>query len=599
MSNKRLTGYPSIDKPWLKYYADDAHETVAQYPKNISLWELIENKLIEQGNEIPAIEYFGRKVSREDFRKNVYVWAKAFKSIGVKEDEIIVIYSTWFPEIAYILLALNMIGAVSYFLKLSMSEKALREETASSRIAIVYDGMWDNVKNEFRKQKFEKVIFISANDSMPFLLKQIVSIKNFNKRVKENCDGKYYYSCVFIKRFQSYEGDLKAPFKQNRTAFITSSSGTSGGMVKGIMTSNESAIIQQLHPMAAGMNFSKGTKCLVNLPPTAATALNCLFLNSLYYNVTAVIEPRLSEQEFYNQVMKYKPAIAMMTGAFWETFFRTADRDIKRGRTLDLSFLEMPIIGGDGATVEDINWFNSILKKCGCKVPMMPGYGLSESFATIAFSYILGESDMNKKDVSPVGTPYPAVTVGVFDENGKELKYDQRGELWIKTPTMMKGYFDKEELSGKTIVNGWIHSGDLFEIDENGILYYYGRKDDSVTLDSGETVYLFDISNELLKDNAVKYAMVNVMDKQEGIVLLAAHIVIRSSCKDKLSEILCRLDQHIQSYLPKGVTVKGYAVHDLTFKASPTTAKKDRQGYKKIRDGYCTYSNGQIVPVSF
>ena len=598
MQAKNMTGYPSIDKPWLKYYAINAPEIAVTYPKNKSLWDIIEDKLIEQGNEVPALEYFGKKVSRINFIKTVYKYASAFKSFGIAEDEIVAVYSPWFPEIAYSLCALNLIGAVSYFLKLEMPKNALAEETSRSRVAIVYDGMWDKVKSELQKDRFEKVIFISASDSMPFPIKQIVGIKTPKIKISQN-NKKYIYFLDFLKKYSSHMKNLKASFVAGRTAFITSSSGTSGGVIKGIMTTNEAAIIQQLHPEAAGMKFQKGTKCLVNLPPTAATALNCLFLNSLYYNVTAVIEPRLSETDYYSQVLKYKPAVTMMTGAFWETFFRQAYHDIKIGKTPDLSFLEMPIIGGDGATVSDIKMFNKILKLCGSKVPMMPGYGLSETFATIAFSHILGVFDLNKKFVSPVGVPYPAVNVGIFGVNGKELRYNERGELWIKTPSSMKGYFGKEELTHEVSIDGWIHTGDIFEMDENGILYYYGRKTDSVTAANGETIYLFDLTNELLKDKAVKYAMVNFMRQSECKTDLAVHLVLKRKCTEPISDILCRLDKKMERLLPDGIAVKGYKLHDKTFRASPTTAKKDRNGYIKELNGYLKYNGGKIISVSF
>lgn len=128
MQNKEMTGYPSIDKPWLKYYAINAPEIAVTYPKNKSLWDIIEDKLIEQGNEVPAIEYFGKKVSRINFIKTVYKYASAFKSFGIAEDEIVAVYSPWFPEIAYSLCALNLIGAVSYFLKLEMPKMHLQKK---------------------------------------------------------------------------------------------------------------------------------------------------------------------------------------------------------------------------------------------------------------------------------------------------------------------------------------------------------------------------------------------------------------------------------------------------------------------------------------
>ena len=62
MEEKNLTGYPSIDKPWLKYYKHDAYEKASSIPEQTSIWDYIERKLIEQGDTVPALEYMGNKI---------------------------------------------------------------------------------------------------------------------------------------------------------------------------------------------------------------------------------------------------------------------------------------------------------------------------------------------------------------------------------------------------------------------------------------------------------------------------------------------------------------------------------------------------------
>ena len=73
---KKMTGYPSIDKPWLKYYKPGAEEDATNTPKGKTVWDVIEEKLL-QHKDIPAIEYFGRKISRPEFIDMVYSWARA------------------------------------------------------------------------------------------------------------------------------------------------------------------------------------------------------------------------------------------------------------------------------------------------------------------------------------------------------------------------------------------------------------------------------------------------------------------------------------------------------------------------------------------
>ena len=98
MGSKPMTGYPSIDKPWLKYYKPGAEEKATNIPAGKTVWDVIEEKLL-QYKDIPAIEYFGRKISRPEFIDMVYTWARAFKALGVKEDEVIPYYGPFFPDV--------------------------------------------------------------------------------------------------------------------------------------------------------------------------------------------------------------------------------------------------------------------------------------------------------------------------------------------------------------------------------------------------------------------------------------------------------------------------------------------------------------------
>ena len=139
-NTKPLTGYPSVDKPWLKYYPEGAWERATNIPENCTVWDIIEKRLAEY-RDVPAIEYFGRTISRGAFIDSVYLWARAFKGMGVREDEVVPVYGPFFPTICSMTFALNVIGATPYFLKLAISPEALEEETKDARFAVVFDDM--------------------------------------------------------------------------------------------------------------------------------------------------------------------------------------------------------------------------------------------------------------------------------------------------------------------------------------------------------------------------------------------------------------------------------------------------------------------------
>ena len=419
-AEKKLTGYPSIDKPWLKYYKPEAEERATNIPEGKTVWDVIEEKLLEY-KDIPAIEYFGRTISRLEFIDLVYTWARAFKALGIRENEVIPYYGPFFPDVGAMAFAFNLIGACPYFLKLAISPEALAEETKDSRFAIVFDDMWPNVSGEFSKERFEKVIIISALDAMPSPQKQIVSLIRKLKRdpntPKVPRGEKYLRLAEAKKHAARFHREVKAAFVSDRAAFITSSSGTAlDGIVKGVVATNEVSISLIYSEIASGQAelTELGDRVLNHFPPTAATSLLSLFLMPLYCGETIIMDPRISEKDFYSQIMNYKPNLVLTTGSAWEAFFNT----IKEKKDYDFDFAKEWIVGGEGTDIAKIIEWNKMIQKAGGEA-LFSGYGQSEHFSTVTVETKKARYDFSKPVMS-VGIPLAGLNVGVFADNGKE-----------------------------------------------------------------------------------------------------------------------------------------------------------------------------------
>lgn len=597
-----LTGFPSIDQLWTKNYKSTAYDDANIIPLNKTVWDVIEEKL-EEYYDVPAIEYFNKQMSREDFRDRVYMWARTFKAMGVDPDEVVPIYGPFFPDICAMVYALNMVGATSYFLKLAISPEALAEETKDSKIAVVYDGMWNNVKDEFQKDRFKKVLVATVTEDMPSPKKEIVSFLNYVQAKKDKSiipdDKKYVWLDDAKKISDYYTGNVKEKFAPNRSAFITSSSGTTvGGIVKGTVATNESTLTQLQMATASEVQYYPGDRCLNSLPPTASTSLNVMFFLAMYRGLTVLIDPRVSERDFYNQVVGLKPNIALTTGSMWEAFFNRVYNEMKQGKKFDFSYAKGWTIGGEGTDVQKYDKWNEIMRKANATNELFSGYGLSELFSAISVDK-LNIKPSKRKQIMDVGIPYAGITVGVFDENGNELSYNERGELWIKSNSAMKEYYNKPELTGDIIIDGWVHTGDLAEIDEEGFLYIWGRVKDGIELPNGQRLHLFDIANKIKESPFIDDAIVLSMPTDEENTLVA-HIVwnenVSESDKDEYFEMI---NQTMIESLPENVSVIGYSEHDTMLPYSITTLKKDKNKLSKQTSGYIQIKDGKLVDVSF
>lgn len=598
-----LTGYASIDIPWSQYYTKDAMAASNKIPVDKTVWDMIEKKL-EENYDRTAIEYFKNKISSEEFINNVYTWARTFRAMGVEQDEVVPIYGPFVPDICAMTLALNMIGATPYFLKLAISPEALTEETKDSKIAVVFDGMWKNVAGEFSKSKFKNVIVASAATDMPSPKKEIVSFISYVQAKKDKSlipDEKKYIWCDKAKDIANYyTGNVKVPFKSNRAAFITSSSGTTvGGVVKGVVATNESTLAQLEMAAASYMKYAEDDTCLTNFPPTASTALNVLFLYALYKGLKIDLDPRVSEKDFYNQIMTLNPSVVLTTGSMWETFFNRVRNEIAKGKKIDLNFAKGWFIGGEGTDLDKYKAWNKIMRELNAQNELFSGYGASELFSAISMEKPNAKTPEDADRLS-VGIPYAGLTVGVFDKNGNELPYNSRGELWINSKSAMKEYYNKPELTNKVLVDGWIHTGDIVKVDDKGFIYIYGRYNDTITLKNGEELYLFDISDAIKKYNFIDDAIVLLMPTKENKQNLVAHIVWSSEVKqEEKVGFLKQINSDLSKAYNGLVEIGGYHEYDVMLPYSPTTLKKDKNGMSHKTTGYIQSVNDELVDVSY
>ncbi|MET8426722.1 AMP-binding protein [Nocardia sp. NPDC004860] len=180
----------------------------------------------------------------------------------------------------------------------------------------------------------------------------------------------------------------------------------------------------------------------------------------------------------------------------------------------DLSSLRRAICGAAPMPAELIARFE---ERFG--VPIVEGYGLSEGTCASTLNPVAGP-----RKPGTVGLPLPGQTVAIMDPEGNLLGAGESGEVVVRGPNVMRGYLGNPEATAQTVVNGWLHTGDVGRFDEDGYLILVDRIKDMI-IRGGENLYPKEIENALYRHPAVhEAAVVGVPDPVLGEVPVA-HVV--------------------------------------------------------------------------
>ena len=150
------------------------------------------------------------------------------------------------------------------------------------------------------------------------------------------------------------------------------------------------------------------------------------------------------------------------------------------------------------------------------------GYGLTETSSVTTFN--MGVDYQSKPE--SVGPPVPVCEVMIVDDKGRALPTGEIGEIWIKGPNVVRGYWNKPEATAETFTDGWVHSGDIGRVDEEGFVYIADRAKDML-IRGGENVYCVEVESVLYEHPAVMDAAVvglphRVLGEEVGALVTVA-----------------------------------------------------------------------------
>lgn len=585
MNNKK-TGYPHIDKPWMKYYEGREYKEKIE-DKN--LVEILKERNVSRMS-MPSSTYFNKVFTYDELFYNADNASKVLDELGVRQKDIVLSLVPNMPEDDFIMLGANQIGAcinyadpmpgldaVASSRKLlnmikSEKEKALDNGYDLRHIITVnqaYPSMIKPIENELKELGIEDLILLDITSSMDEnglfeYAKDILNYKRLEqgkklvdktvtvselKRIIETLKS-FDDGNIFLKEMikssplnvYNYDDLVRECEKSrfevvsdpNLIAYIGHTSGTSGAIPKPVTLTNKAIMSSFYQCDMGGLGPNEGETVLHFLPGFAAFGRINNGLQTYFSRGVNIHAPEFPLNNFEYLILRLRPNVIMSTPAFLMAMVKNPGL-----RDVDLSFITKIFYGGSAMKPEDERELNNFLRNHNCLAHLEQGYGLSETAGGAAYA-----KDDYKRD-SSIGIPLPGTIISIVNPDVKDklvpLKMEEgmdklEGELVISGGQLTDGIFAPP---GKVIFQKmpnddkmYLRTGDIGYMDKNGIFYSKGRGDRGFIRQDGYNVRPYLIEPELEKNKYVENAViVPYYDEAKCGIMPICHITLTDEGK--------------------------------------------------------------------
>lgn len=441
------------------------------------------------------------------------------------------------------------------------------------------------------ESSLKKIVIIPAANSLPAVIRMLDGLKEKADSDMENAlkSGEYVSWNSYIKSTRISRGAVEAQYENDMPLAMVYSSGTTGAS-KGIVLTN-SGILSTMwqYEMTLLADEKRENRFLCNVPVWFSTGIVVSMLTPLGLGAVCILEPVFSPETFLKNLIQYKPNYALVATSLWIYAANHLPKDF------DLSFLKHPITGGEQLLSSTETFLNEFLKSHKCNVELQKGWGMCELGATAATTSCCG--GVNR--LGSVGIPMPLVVISAFDvDNGRELTYNERGEMRVRTPSRMKEYYNNPAATEEffhTDKDGsvWACTGDIGYVDEDGFVFILGRASDYFISPDGRRQYLFDVENVILENEYVDLCEVVASESEKlGRKVPMAHIVLKKGFDGDNNALICDIDRLCRKKLSEYAVPAAYKIREkFVIKAS---GKRDTQSLEKERDGFMCVVEGNV-----
>ncbi len=542
-----------MDRIWHKHY-DPEVPFSREYPETCLPMILEQNAKIVPDSI--ATEFFGAKLTYRQLWDHVLRLANGLKQMGVGEGTKVAIMLPNTPQCVIAYYAALWLGAIVIMTNPLYVERELVHQWADSdaEFLFILDHLYPKAEKALSKTGIRTTIVTSVKEYLPLPLRYLYPLKAHLKKLFTSVpyDGIHLLSLKKVMA-QKRPDPIPCAAAPDNLALLQYTGGTTG-ITKGAMLTHRNILsnVVQLASWFPDLNCGK-ERFLSVLPFFHVFGLTVGLNLSIYTGCAVTVMPRFDTDEVIKTIKKKKPTIFPGVPAIYTALMAHPKVD-----SFDLSSIRFCVTGSAPMPVEVMRRFE---QKTGSKI--VEGYGLSEASPVTHANPIDG---MRKP--GSIGVPLPDTDCRIVDaETGtRQMPVGQVGELIVRGPQVMKGYWKNEQDTMDALRDGWLYTGDLATMDSSGYFFIVDRKKDLI-ISGGYNIYPREIEEVLYEHPKVlDAAAIGVPHPRKGeavkifIVLKRGETLGRQEildwCKGKLAAYKIPKEVEFRDSLPKTIVGK-------------------------------------------
>lgn len=535
-----------MEKPWFNFYPEGVPKSI-EYP-NMSIAEYLKEVAEEYPNDV-ALIFEGFKITYKQLMELVDRLATALNDLGVSKGEIVALFLPNTPQFAISYYAILRIGGIVTAINPLFKEKELEYQLKDSeaKLIITLDIFYPLVRKVKEKTKVEKIIVTSIKEYLPPAKRILGTLFKKIPSEKVPKESDVFFFQELLKNYPAKPPKVSIDPKED-VAVLQYTGGTTG-LPKGAMLTHLNLVsnaivsaywastdlakeaIEESVNVVDPREYRRWTRrrridtTLAVIPWFHIYGMTCTLNSPLLSGARIVILPSFDPVKVLKTIDKYK--VTLVPGV--PTMYAVLINHPEIGK-YDISSVRYCVSGAAPLPPEVQKKFMQLTGGV-----LIEGYGLTEASPVTHCNP--PDPTMKTMKIGTIGIPLPDTDAKIMDiETGtKELKPGEIGELVIKGPQVMKGYWKRPEETSRTLRDGWLYTGDIATMDENGYFRIVDRKKDLIKY-KGYSVYPRELEDVLYEHPAVKLCcVVGIPDPVAGEIP-KAFIVLKDEYVGKVSE---------------------------------------------------------------